>query len=179
MKICLINGNSQDESTTRSLVQIAQFMLEKRQIETLFFDVSIHELPIFKIDHNEHAEVKKLRSYASLADGFFICTPDYHNGMSGALKNALDYLGKPYFKGKPAAIAATAGGGKGGINALNNLRIVLRGMHALTLSEQIVIDDQYFDNESKLIDKNINEQLDDMIDQLINITSRINPSQLC
>ncbi|MBM7646165.1 azobenzene reductase [Scopulibacillus daqui] len=172
MKICLINGNAQDKSTTRSLVKTVQFMLEKQQIETLFFDVGIHELPIFKEGNNEHAGVKKLRSCASLADGFFICTPDYHNGMSGALKNALDYLGKPYFKGKPAAIAATAGGGKGGINALNNLRIVLRGMHAFTLPEQMVIDNQYFDNELKLTDEKIIRQLDDLIEQFIHTAKR-------
>ena len=56
-----------------------------------------------------------------------LCTPEYHNAMSGALKNSLDYLSSSEFVHKPVALLAVAGGGKGGINALNSMRTVARG----------------------------------------------------
>lgn len=47
------------------------------------------------------------------ADGVVLCTPEYHNAMSGALKNSLDYLSSSEFLHKPVALLAVAGGGKG------------------------------------------------------------------
>ncbi|MCK9906868.1 NAD(P)H-dependent oxidoreductase, partial [Frankia sp. Cpl3] len=93
----------------------------------------------------EQPAVKRLMAAAEQADGFVICTPEYHNGMSGSLKNALDFLGGKHFRGKAAIIGAACGGGKGGINALNNLRQVLRGVYAIVLPDQIVADPEHYD----------------------------------
>ncbi len=42
-------------------------------------------------------------------DGVVLCTPEYHNAMSGALKNSLDYLSSSEFIHKPVALLAVAG----------------------------------------------------------------------
>lgn len=74
------------------------------------------------------------------ADGVVLCTPEYHNAMSGALKNSLDYLSSSEFVHKPVALLAVAGGGKGGINALNSMRTVARGVYANAIPKQVVLD---------------------------------------
>jgi NAD(P)H-dependent FMN reductase len=70
--------------------------------------------------------------------------------MSGALKNALDYVGSRQFRGKPVGLLACAGGGKGGINALTNLRTVVRGIMGMALPDQVVVDEDDFDDQLHL-----------------------------
>lgn len=102
-----------------------------------YFSLQKHPLPVFDGTEEQlkNRHVQTLQQLADEARGFFILTPEYHNGMSGALKNALDFLNKNHFHQNPAAIAAVSGGGKGGINALNNLRLVLRGLSTNVLPE--------------------------------------------
>ena len=133
--------------------QEAICILQSIGAKVLYFDTGLHKLPLFTGTEadKENSEVNRLLSYAEEADGFFICTPDYHNGMSGALKNALDFLGGSHFKGKPVAIAACSGGGKGGINALNNLRLVMRGVYGIVLPEQYIADPNDFNEKSQFV----------------------------
>lgn len=71
--------------------------------------------------------------------------------MTGALKNALDYLGSAEFRGKPVGLLCSAGGGKGGMNALNDMRIVVRGILGLALPDQAVVDEDDFDEQLTLV----------------------------
>lgn len=175
MNILVISGGSRKFSNSRGVAQYAWERLRKQVDSVNYFDVRQHMLPVYTGDESqdEHPEVIRLREYAREADGFFFCTPEYHNGISGALKNALDYLGKSHFQMKPVLITATAGGGKGGINALNNLRLVLRGVFALPLPQQVVFDPDAFNHAGELQDRDGMNRLDGLVDELIAVTSRL------
>jgi len=59
------------------------------------------------------------------ADAVIISTPEYNSNISGALKNALDWLsrGKPNpWAGKPVAILSAAAGRSGGARTQFSLR---------------------------------------------------------
>jgi azobenzene reductase len=137
MKIVMVSGSPRKEGRTGKL---AAFISKKYGINLI--DLSELVLPIYngQESQNEISAVKQLRLQLEGADAIIVATPEYHGGMSGALKNALDFLGSKHFKDKPVAIMAVAGGGKGGINALNNMRIVLRALYANVLAKQLVID---------------------------------------
>lgn len=55
---------------------------------------SIATLPLFNPDReNEHvAAVAELKASLQLADGLIIASPEYAHGVSGPMKNALDWL---------------------------------------------------------------------------------------
>ncbi|MFC5464750.1 NADPH-dependent FMN reductase [Lederbergia graminis] len=89
--------------------------------------------------------IKKVQSSV----GIILISPEYHGGMSGALKNTLDFLSREQLAHKPVALIATAGGGKGGINCLNNMRTVMRGFYANVIPKQLVIDPDCFHSETK------------------------------
>lgn len=174
MNIMVISGSPRREALTRSLAQaVSDYLAGMEGVDVLTFDVGRDTLPLYTDEEAEysHENVRKLVSYAEKADGFVIATPEYHNGMSGALKNALDFLSGSHFRGKPAMIMAVAGGGKGGINALNNLRLVLRGLYALVLPDQIVADPVHFDSSDRLADEGIRKRLHAMADELVRMTS--------
>jgi azobenzene reductase len=171
MKILVLAGSARVNSNTRGLAQAVRAHLERAQADVLFFDVGEHELPLFRGGSDmEHPNVQRLQTYATEADAFFVCTPEYHSGMSGALKNALDFLSGGHFKGKPAMIAAVGGGGKGGINALNNLRTVLRGLYAIVLPEQFVTDTVCYNDRCELVHEDSQAKLGDMVQQLVRVT---------
>ncbi|WP_018132427.1 NADPH-dependent FMN reductase [Effusibacillus pohliae] len=173
MNILVINGGPRENSNSRGVAKYARELFENRVANVNYFDVRNNLLPVYLGDEeqNQHQEVNKLRRYAQEADGFFICTPEYHNGMSGALKNAFDFLGKTHFNGKPVVITATAGGGKGGINALNNLRLVLRGVFAIVLPQQVVFDLYMFNEEGALLHEDGKNQVSQLVDNLIFVTN--------
>ncbi|NGQ97457.1 NAD(P)H-dependent oxidoreductase [Brevibacillus sp. SYP-B805] len=172
MKIMVINGGARAMSRTRELTKAFEQALTKKGVEILPFDVGKDMLPVYTGSEAEMetATVKKLITFAEQADAFIICTPEYHGSMSGALKNALDFLGGKQFKGKPAIIGAAAGGGKGGINALNSLRQVLRGLYTLALPDQIVVDPEHFDENLRLVNQDALERIEAMTDELLRIT---------
>jgi azobenzene reductase len=152
MRVMIIAGSLHQASATRAALSLAAESLREMGVEVDFCDLRTHALPLFDPDMEvAPPEVQEFAKRALVADGFLIGTPEYHNGMSGALKNALDHLGSRYFKHKPVGLLCAAGGGKGGINALANLRTVMRGVMAMVLPEQVIVDEDDFDAAMNLV----------------------------
>ncbi|MDP4163881.1 MAG: NAD(P)H-dependent oxidoreductase [Bacillota bacterium] len=145
MKIVIVNGSARKKGRTG----IASRHFEK-SYGTELIDLSQLKLPIFNGEEDQYhlEEVKNLKEKIGQADGIILASPEYHSGMSGALKNALDFLGSQQFAHKPLALLAVSGGGKGGINTLNNMRIVARGLYANVIPRQLVLDPDCFDYEN-------------------------------
>ncbi|WP_088069862.1 NADPH-dependent FMN reductase [Gottfriedia luciferensis] len=163
MNIVMINGSPRKEGRTGKLTSIISKKYNLKKI-----DLSELVLPIFngQEEQNENVNIQKLRLQMENADAIIVSTPEYHGGMSGALKNAFDFLGSKHFKDKPVAILAVSGGGKGGINALNNMRIVLRALYANVLSKQVVIDPSDFVSEGTGLGENASFLVDGLIQEL-------------
>jgi NAD(P)H-dependent FMN reductase len=83
--------------------------------------------------------VLRLRADIEWAQGIIIGTPEYHSGMSGVLKNALDLMGFKEFGGKMLGLVGVSGGVMGATNALNSLRTVGRSLHAWVIPQQVAI----------------------------------------
>ncbi|PEZ08088.1 NADPH-dependent FMN reductase [Bacillus sp. AFS018417] len=143
MKLVVINGTPRKSGKTRV---IAKHIAEAYKGE--LYDLAIEALPLYNGESSQYElqAVAKLKKLVKEADGVVLCTPEYHNAMSGALKNAFDFLGSSEFMHKPVGLLAVAGGGKGGINALNSMRIVARGVYANVIPKQVVIDSLHIQN---------------------------------
>ncbi|MBW8636739.1 NAD(P)H-dependent oxidoreductase [Hoeflea sp. WL0058] len=87
---------------------------------------------------DEHRSPSALRLVKSLrkADGVIISTPSYHGGISGMIKNALDYVEdmrddqEPYFEGRSVGLIVSAYGAQAlGITMASTRSIIhaLRG----------------------------------------------------
>lgn len=76
---------------------------------TLYAELGV--LPLFNpdIEDNAPSVVRRLQQEVATADGLIIASPEYAHGVTGAIKNALDWLvGGPEFVGKPIAVLNTA-----------------------------------------------------------------------
>lgn len=167
MRIMIISGSLHKASGTRAALQVAANTLQALGAEVDFCDLGKNHLPLYDPDEPLPAAAVELRTRAQAADGFLFGTPEYHNAMSGAMKNALDYIGSRQVKNKPVGLLASAGGGKGGINALNNLRTVTRGILGLALPDQVVVDETDFDSDMQLVNAARRERVEALAQSLV------------
>ncbi|MFC7321669.1 NADPH-dependent FMN reductase [Halobacillus campisalis] len=141
MNILIISGTPRKKGRTR---KVAYTLSSRLPAEVI--DLSDLTLPLFNGEGEQDrvSEVQWLRELSNEADAFIWLSPEYHNGMSGALKNALDFLNIDHFRHKPTLLMSVSGGGKGGINSINQMRLVGRGLHAMVVPDQLIFDPDSF-----------------------------------
>lgn len=111
--------------------QIAEVAVELGVAEGLGVTVygGLAELPFYNEDldtADAPAGVRALRDAAGDADAVLAVTPEYNGGIPAVLKNAIDWLSRPYgngaLNGKPIAVIGTALGQYGGVWAHDESR---------------------------------------------------------
>jgi chromate reductase len=110
MKILAISGSLRAASHNKAVLEAAR-QLAPPGITVELFD-GIGKLPFFNSDfeaENLPEEVAVFRKIIAAADGLLISSPEYARGISGVMKNALDWLvGSHEFPGKPVALINTS-----------------------------------------------------------------------
>jgi NAD(P)H-dependent FMN reductase len=139
MKIALIAGGNRAEATSTKLVLYMEKLIREQGHETAVVDLHKQKLPIYSPDDYEtHENVSKLRRTVADADAVVLASPEYHGSISGALKNALDYLGFDHFDGK-AVLSVSSAGGPIGVSSLQHLQTIVRNVHGINCPEWISI----------------------------------------
>ncbi|WP_166903968.1 NADPH-dependent FMN reductase [Mycobacterium sp. DL440] len=126
-RVLVLVGSLRAASVNR---QIAELAVEQAPdgVELRIFD-RLGELPFYNedIDTAEVAEsVVALRAAAGEADAALVVTPEYNGSIPGVLKNAIDWLSRPFgngaLKDKPLAVVGAALGQYGGVWAHDETR---------------------------------------------------------
>jgi NAD(P)H-dependent FMN reductase len=89
------------------------------------------ELPFYNEDIDSPGNVpaaEALRAAAGAADALLLVSPEYNGTMPALLKNAIDWLSRPFgagaISGKPVAVIGAAFGAHGGVWAHDDARKV-------------------------------------------------------
>ena len=133
--IVAVGGTLRPNSSTEKALRIALAGAEESGARTRLIGGLELEMPMYAPERierspNSKAMVAELR----LADGILLGSPGYHGGVSGLVKNALDYSedmradARPYFDGRPVGSIATGAGWQGAVTTLTALRGIV---HAL------------------------------------------------
>ena len=91
--IAIICGSRREPSRVRALMEYVGEVLENKNIEYEVIDLKDIELPVFRTkNQNEWNDLTKeiVKKYLD-ADIYFIGSPVYFLGFSGALKNLIDH----------------------------------------------------------------------------------------
>jgi chromate reductase, NAD(P)H dehydrogenase (quinone) len=107
----------------------------------------LNELPLYNEDDDDEQSpqsVRALRSTIDTSDGVIMISPEYNHGMSGVLKNALDWASRPHgrsaLKDKPVLIMTASPAFTGGARAQQQMNETLLAIPArLVRRPQVVI----------------------------------------
>lgn len=134
-QVVVLGGTTRAGSTTERLARRCVEILEARGATTTMFAATELEFPMYAPERQGRtlgAElfVEKIRH----CDGLIVASPGYHGGISGLLKNAIDYTEdlkddpRPYLDGRAVGCIVAAAGFQGANTTLAALRSVV---HAL------------------------------------------------
>lgn len=139
-KVLGISGSLREGSFNTKLLKaaIASFDGESSEIADL-------NLPLY--DGDLEAEgfpeaVTKLSAQIANADAIIIANPEYNKGISGVLKNALDWVSRTPdngFRGKPTLVVGAAAGRAGGETSYYMTRHCLAPLGAAVLATPAVL----------------------------------------
>jgi FMN reductase len=130
-----IGGSTRAGSTSERVLHACLDHAQHLGARTVAFSGAALRLPIYEADesHRDDAACAFVRAVGA-ADGLIIASPGYHGGISGLVKNALDYVEdlrtdpRPYLDGRAVGCVTTAAGWQAAGTTLQSLRAVV---HAL------------------------------------------------
>jgi chromate reductase, NAD(P)H dehydrogenase (quinone) len=130
MKLLAISGSLRAASHNTAVLMAAKRLAPEGVVIELFDGLG--KLPFFNSDLEtpEHLPeaVSAFRRIIGATDGILISSPEYARGVSGVMKNALDWLvGSSEFPGKPVALINTS---PRAAHALATLTLTLETMSA-------------------------------------------------
>ena len=114
INILAISGSLREKSTNSTLLRACKILAPKNTTIKLYKNLGF--LPLFNPDiegedYNNPApnSVNEFRKKLKEADGIIIASPEYAHGITGAMKNALDWtVASGDFVGKPVVIFNTS-----------------------------------------------------------------------
>lgn len=176
VKIVGISGSLREGSYSFQSLNLVTQRLAALGAEVKIIDLRSLNLPFCDggKDYSAYPDVAKLKQIVKASDGLVLATPEYHGSLSGVMKNALDLLTFEELSGKVTGLMSVLGG-QSNSNALNDLRVIMRWVHAWVIPEQIAIGQawQVFDKEGKLLDEKLGERFDKFAQSLVESTIKL------
>ena len=159
-----IAGSLRSNGITHMAVRAALAGAAELGARTRLLDLVDYDLPFcpgYLSDEDAPEGVRRFRADLRRAQGIVLGTPEYHGGVSGLLKNALDLTGFAEFEGKMIGLIGVAAGQMGAVDALNTLRTVGRALHAWVVPQQAIIPNarQEFDADGQLRSADLAERV--------------------
>lgn len=130
-KVLTLVGSLRNGSTNKQLAE-AGVANAPEGVEVSLFS-GLENIPFYNEDNDVEGAVpaaaQALRDAAAEADALMVVTPEYNGTMPAVLKNAIDWLSRPFGSGAvkdlPTAVVGTAFGQFGGVWAQDEARKAL------------------------------------------------------
>lgn len=170
MNILLVAGSNRKGATSTRLCHYVRKLIAAKGHEARIFDLFERPVPFYSPDHDagHDANLRDLKKAAAEADAIVLSTPEYHGGISGVLKNALDHLGFEHFDGK-VVLSMSSSGGAVGVSSLQQLQTVVRNVHGVNCTEWISIggDNRTFTPDGEPENEKIRERVDKTVNYFL------------
>jgi len=139
-----LSGSIRQGSTNTAILRSLGDHLGGAATLTVF---PLTDVPLYNGDlENDRlpAAVTALKDAISRSDGLILCSPEYNHGMSGVLKNAIDWASRPGFasplRSKPTLLMTSSPGYVGGARAQAQMQETLSSTLArVVVRPQVVI----------------------------------------
>ena len=144
-KLLGLSGSIRRESFCKAVLETIR---EKLPPDIALTNFNLEPIPPYNQDLDNEAgwppPVRALRQAVIEADGLIAITPEYNHGMSGILKNAVDWVSRPGYesvlKDKPVAVMSLSSSPRGGVRAQSQMHdTFLSTVSRITPGRQIAI----------------------------------------
>ena len=161
-------------------MQAALAGAERAAAETELLDIRALDLPMYNPDHEEPTEAAAgLVEACYAADGLIWSSPMYQGTISGAFKNALDWLhllggrDPPYLHDKVIGLISAAGGTQG-LQAINTMEFSVRALRGWAVPYVVPVGAAWrvFDAEGRIHDEGIARQLEMLGAEVVRVAGR-------
>ena len=164
-KVLVLVGSLRAASVNRQLAELA--------VESAPQGVTL--VPFDRLGDDVAEPVQALRKAAAEVDAALIVTPEYNGSVPGVLKNAIDWLSRPFgnsaLKDKPAAVIGAAGGRYGGVWGHDETRKTFgiagpRVVEDLKLSLQLTVFDGKHPRENAQVAADVREVVEKLVAEI-------------
>ena len=165
--IVAINGSLRARSRTEQVAETTLRGAMQPGITTELINLHTLNLPIFdnRVDIESYPpSVQHFLEQIRDASGFIFVTPVYHGTVSGAFKNALDflYLVEPEsYQGKVVGLVSVAGGAMS-VNTINTLDYIARALHLWRTPTTVAVSGDAITSDGELCNPDIVRRLQDV-----------------
>lgn len=182
-----IGGSLASTSTSLAALKIALEGAAEAGAETQLFDLRVMNLPMYDPEERHPPEgVQQFCEAVYQADGLMWSSPLYHGSVSGAFKNALDWLQllksrePAYLTDKIIGLISTAGGVQG-LQAVNTMEFTVRALRgwAVPLVMPISRAWQAFDDNGQVRDPQLGEQLRKLGQEVVRASRQFTATGAC
>jgi chromate reductase, NAD(P)H dehydrogenase (quinone) len=141
MRILAISGSLRTGSYNTALLAAAAECRSEAQVVVWR---GLERIPAFNEDLDAvPSVVTSLRLAIAGSDALLIATPEYNGSIPGVLKNALDWVSRPYFenalRGKTVAVVGASQGTFGALWAQADLRRILKTIGAEVVDRDLPV----------------------------------------
>lgn len=176
-----LGGTTRAGSSSEKLLRFALAAATAKGAETLAFAGPDLNMPMYAPELPERDE-KAVRLIEALrqADGVIISSPGYHGGISGLVKNALDYTedmradARVYFDGMPIGCITAAYGYQAAVITLSMLRSITHALRGWPTPLGVAVNSLglEFDDAGAPKDEGIRWQLEMLAGQVVAFAQR-------
>lgn len=159
--VVALGGTTRANSSTEKALRVALAAAQRAGARTLLIGGPELDFPNYAPERSERPEAAtRITAEIARADGLLIGSPGYHGGISGLVKNALDYIedlarsDRPYLSGRAVGCIATGAGHQGAVVTLGALRTVTHALRGwpTPLGAAINTAEPVFDADGHCID---------------------------
>jgi FMN reductase len=186
-RIVGLGGTTVPNSNTEKALRFVLNVAETRGLSTRLIDGPfLSRLALYAPESRERSALEiELVDAVRHADGIVIATPAYHGGMSGLIKNAIDFLEdlrddrRPYLDRRAVGCIVTAFGWQGGGATLGSVRTIVHALRGWPTPLAVTLNtaEQLFDANGRCLDARANAQLEVMANQVVEFAERFSAKQ--
>jgi FMN reductase len=174
-----LGGSLARDSRSRAAAQVALEGAANSGARTQLLDLRELHLPMFSPEDEPTQAVDELIETCHAADGMLWSSPLYQGTISGALKNALDWLRllqdrEPPFLHDQVVGLISAAGGTQGLQAINTMEFATRALRAWAVPYAVPVASaaRVFDPSGKIQDRSVESQLTMLGGEVVRVAQR-------
>ena len=180
LSIVGLGGSLAGVSRSRAALEVALEGAASAGAGTRLLDLRELDLPMFDPDDEAPSTTaRELIEACHAADGMLWSSPLYQGTISGALKNALDWLrllgdrDPPFLHDKVVGLISAAGGTQG-LQAINTMEFATRALRAWAVPYVVPVASaaRVFDRDGRILDAVVEQQLRTLGGEVVRVAHR-------